>query len=193
MSTILTETSTFSATVTVPDDGDPGAAASVVSGMQSLTNRTLYLNDNKRGVPAYAAQFSFNSGAVAAGGTVVPITQDFSFPSGDWGISSNVITVPVVGVYLVSAKLSASNGSAVDNVLCEIFMEVATSQFGSIVGYRPGTDTSDSARMTGESTVIIGNTATDTLRFTQQSSGVLTIGSVAYTRTIVITYLGTST
>jgi hypothetical protein len=45
MSTILTETSTFTATVTAPDDGDPATGAAVTTGLQSLTNRTLYLKD----------------------------------------------------------------------------------------------------------------------------------------------------
>jgi hypothetical protein len=45
MSTVLTETSTYGATVTVPSDGDAANAASVNGALQTLANRTKYLND----------------------------------------------------------------------------------------------------------------------------------------------------
>jgi hypothetical protein len=189
MSTILTETSTFTATVTAPDDGDPATGASVTTGLQSLTNRSLYLNDNKGPAAAYAAFYSFDVGAVASGGTVVPITQELSFPSGAWGISSNVITVPIAGVYLVSAHAAVLSASATDNALCHMDMEVGGSAFGSIVGYRPGVDTSDNTRVSGEAIVIISNPVSSTLRFTQQGA-VITFPATNYFATISIRRLG---
>lgn len=47
MSHPLTDVSNFDTSITVPDDGDAGAAASVGVGFQSLANRTKWLNDNK--------------------------------------------------------------------------------------------------------------------------------------------------
>jgi hypothetical protein len=43
----LTESSTFTAAVEVPDDGDLVRASSVETGFQALANRTKHLNDNK--------------------------------------------------------------------------------------------------------------------------------------------------
>lgn len=45
MSTILTETPTFDADVTVPDGGDARIASSVRGAFQKLTNRTAHLKD----------------------------------------------------------------------------------------------------------------------------------------------------
>jgi hypothetical protein len=47
MSHNVTPASTFTTTITVPDDGDSGLGASVESPVQALANRTEYLNDNK--------------------------------------------------------------------------------------------------------------------------------------------------
>ena len=47
MSSAISESSTFDATVTGPDDGDARNAASVRVGLGNLTNRSKFLNDNK--------------------------------------------------------------------------------------------------------------------------------------------------
>lgn len=61
MASVLTETSTFTATVTVPDDGDPLDAASVVPlAFQALTNRTRKLVDRCTGV-AGTGEFVYDS------------------------------------------------------------------------------------------------------------------------------------
>ncbi len=48
----LTESSTFTANVEVPDDGDLVRALSVEPGFQAVANRTKYLSDNKVTGPA---------------------------------------------------------------------------------------------------------------------------------------------
>lgn len=70
MSTILTETSTFSATVTAPDAGDSITGASVTTGLQSLTNRTKYLKDN---ADAFVADVS-GTPTLASGSWVPTVT-----------------------------------------------------------------------------------------------------------------------
>jgi len=52
MSSTLTETSTFTASVITPSDGDDVNASSISGGLQPLTNRTRYLLENAVTAPA---------------------------------------------------------------------------------------------------------------------------------------------
>jgi hypothetical protein len=114
MSTILTETSTFSATVTVPSDGDPGAAASVIVGMQSLTNRTKYLNDTIVALAArvttlehsyYWAMYVPTSNSIGA--TSLLLLSETYDPQAAFSVASGHITVPRNGYYKVTVALRA--------------------------------------------------------------------------------------
>jgi hypothetical protein len=107
MSTILTETSTFTATVTAPDDGDPATGAAVTTGLQSLTNRTKYLNDTvyELGKLVLHAEFQPSGAWTTASKLGLTISFNTTYDGETYAVSSGDITVPYAGRYLVSGHL----------------------------------------------------------------------------------------
>lgn len=115
MSTILTETSTFTATVTAPDDGDSITGASVTTGLQSLANRTKYLNDTATAAALVAGSVAMYSlsGTGVADGDALTLAETYDI-NGNYTLSGNTVTVPAAGYYLVSVcgKFTSTDASA---------------------------------------------------------------------------------
>ncbi len=138
MTTILTETSTFTATVAAPADGDSANGATFSTGLQSLANRTKYLNDQRAihaadiaaleaADTASAAAVSYrgylSGSAIAYAGTIT-LNGLIQYPIGSWSLASNEIQVPSAGVYRVSviARVTSTGTdnptSAVVHIMC---------------------------------------------------------------------------
>ena len=145
MSTILTETSTFTPTVTAPDDGDPATGASVTTGLQSLTNRTRYHKDT---IDALVAGVS-GSAVIASGAWVPTVTAG----SGMTGSASNVAgqylrvgDIVFFSLYFEMDEDGTDNGGVNDRYAL-ITLPVARSDFasnqeatGTVSGFVAATD-----------------------------------------------------
>jgi hypothetical protein len=144
MTTILTETSTFTATVAAPADGDSANSATFTTGLQSLTNRTLYLNNQRI---THAASISAVEGdilAMQAWAEYIPTSSAWSTgtkldltevndPLNVFSESAGDITVPAAGWYRVSGVLRATALSP-SSVSLFYIRRNTTDQFPSRVG-----------------------------------------------------------
>jgi hypothetical protein len=112
MATVLTETSTFTATVQAPDDGDTAAEGAWTPGLQSLANRTKYLNDTVVALAArvttlehsyYWAMYVPTSNSIGA--TSLLLLSETYDPQAAFSVASGHITVPRNGYYKVTVCL----------------------------------------------------------------------------------------
>jgi len=105
MSKALVESNEFTASVVVPEDGDPRTAASVEMPFQALANRTTNLKERVDMLDAFAAYRITASGQPPfANATLTEIAQ-----SGGFSNTTNTITVPAKpGLYLATLSVSCT-------------------------------------------------------------------------------------
>lgn len=90
----------------------------------------------------------------------MPIALSASFPSGAWAIATNQITVPVTGVYRVSLKCEATNGTAGVNAIANFRIMVgAAGEVAWATGDRYTAANTDPFLAIGQGTVVITDTA----------------------------------
>lgn len=108
----LTEVETYTADVSVPDDGDARNAASVEGAFQALANRAKYL----KGKADLVAQFALYtiSGAAVAQNANATLTETYD-PATAYALASNVVSFPAVGYYAISCRASYTSSDASTN------------------------------------------------------------------------------
>jgi hypothetical protein len=128
MSKVLTETSTFPSTVTVPEDGDSRNAASVETPFQALANRTRKLND-RLDVIEQAASFDISGAAIALGSKAT--LTELQDPKSAYSVSSNRVVLPAVGKYAINyyAELTCTDTTNP----CAISLELRNNTDASVV------------------------------------------------------------
>ena len=120
MAHALTETSIFTTSVIVPDGGDARTAASVEAPIQDVTDRTRNLHDRASALEALSlstfkdlvntfAVFNIGETGPRDNGERFAIVEKLdSSPSGNFTVSSDRITVPVPGTYMITVSGLAS-------------------------------------------------------------------------------------
>lgn len=119
----LTESSSFTTNVSVPDGGDARTAASVETPFQALTNRTKYLKARTDALGNYARfRIEAPSPGVASGSKLTLANPHLAAVNNGFTLASNEITVPAAGIYLVSAilRLVCSDTNEPLAMLCKI-------------------------------------------------------------------------
>jgi len=114
MSHNLTEVDTYTANVSVPDDGDTRSAASLEGAFQALANRAKYLKAHVDVKEQYARyRIEAPSPGVAAGLKLTLAALHIPVDSGHFTLASNEVTLPAAGIYLVSGvlRMACSNTS----------------------------------------------------------------------------------
>jgi hypothetical protein len=109
----ITEVDTFTSTVLVPTGGDARTAASVLTPLQALANRTRNLLNRLAGVEQLAnlAVFQFESAGLVGNAATLAITELADVKS-NYSVSSNLITVPAAGTYEFTISGYFANASA---------------------------------------------------------------------------------
>lgn len=140
MSHNLTESSAFTANVSVPDDGDDLVDGSVEPAFQALANRTKFLKDAVDALPPFSVSGTLAYGryglnlAGYADDAILALTAIAQ--SGGFSLASNEITVPAVGLYLVTLRAEVSSGEAGDDLRRAIDLELNGSLVGACAGMR---------------------------------------------------------
>jgi hypothetical protein len=191
MPTPVTETSTFSATVVVPNDGNSEAVnqAAVLAYTQPLTNRTKYLKDHldaaegdiddlEAGLAAtnlaVIAKLTPSASALADAGKL-GLSVHLGYPSGDWNVTSDELQVPSAGLYRIALHTPVSVGSTSNPDAAVIHVRVGASGIVAwFVGERFSASASDAFTVRGEVIVPIGTPATEKIWLRNESGTTLT-------------------
>jgi hypothetical protein len=200
MTTILTETSTFTATVAAPADADPANSATFTTGLQSLTNRTLYLNNQRISHAASIAAVEGDILAMQCWAEYIPTSSSWTTaskldltevndPLNVFSESAGDITVPTAGWWRVSGVLRATSGSPVA-VQTFTIRRATTDQFPSRVGPLTGSGT-DIFDGVFNGVISISDPATEKINLYQASGSTIDV-SISPTKfsLISVQYMG---
>jgi hypothetical protein len=189
MASAITETDTYTATITAPDAGDAITAASVRTMGQGLTNRSLHhenrIDDLETAMTAAEADVATLQAAVIArmtpsatvladAGTITLALSSSYYDTTSWAVSSNEVTVPSAGVYRYVVNMVVNVGSSADPDACIIYVRVNGAIVSAFVGVRFSTGTGDYFTISGEDFVVISTPASQKFTLTNESGTTLT-------------------
>lgn len=167
MAKILTDVSTFSADVTVPEGGDARTAVSVEPAFQKLANRTRYAKDLLDAKGMYA-RFPISGASVAHATKLTLGAADID--SEDFEIDSDEIVCPAAGVYLVSVRMTVTSSQVVAGTVGCLAYVAGVPQL-KLHGYRTTTETSEQVHVAASGLVEIADPETDTIRVITDDAG----------------------
>jgi hypothetical protein len=140
MSANIVDVDAFTSPVVVPTDGDALSAASVIQGFQPLSDRTRNNKSRLDALPAFSVsgilvygRYGLNTGGYADD-AILALTAIAQ--SGGFAIASDEISVPAVGLYLVTLRAEVSSGEAGDDLRRAIELELNGSVIGACAGMR---------------------------------------------------------
>lgn len=213
MAETLTETDQFTATIQMPTAGEEiGAADLRDKAIQRLTDRTRNHKNRIDGNDTDITALETRADALEAADVVMlyftatstshtdimPVALHLQYPSGGWALSSNQITVPSTGVYMLSVKAPVESASTSNPASAVVHMKVGAS--GTVAwatGRRFSATASDSMTLVGTGIIGITDTATQYLWFENRTGSTITPSSASgdekYLNPIVIQRLGDAT
>lgn len=106
---ILTEADVFTASVTVPENGDPRDAPSVETPFQALVNRTRNLANRLARREVYCQCTIPDGTGPYSGGALAPLS--IVSQSGGFTVASSRLVPPTAGKYLVQGLLAVTSSS----------------------------------------------------------------------------------
>lgn len=169
MSHNLTETETYAANVTVPDDGDARNAASVESAFQVLADRSKYLKA-KADLVALFALYTISGSAVAQNANAT-LTETYD-PATAYGLASNVVSFPAVGFYAISCRASFTSSDAATNPRSMGITALLNGvDIAEAIGYRFSATAAHIVAGSFHRILQITNISTETLRLILSSGG----------------------
>jgi hypothetical protein len=205
MASAITETDTYTATITAPDAGDALTAASVRTMGQGLTNRSLHhenrIDDLETAMTAVEAvadaakdavvgQFQPVASALVNGG-VVTLSGVVRSWGGTFSTASNAITVPSAGVYRAKANIRVTTTGVSDPSYSVLTLKVGGTIMTWISGVRFNADAGDDFFIYGETIFAVGTPALDVITL-ENVGGTMSIESSDEEAVLIIERIGST-